>query len=145
MYQIDFRYLAEMMCDTYRRQDPVRIDWLTLLTVPIEQSHTKLSDDWLDYKFLASHTAQTLSLEHLINSRIPVTSPATIEDGEFLDFTYIGQPNEAYIDQLYTFEDSEVSTEQMIYVYSESEYSNAPSFVILVNSSDLYLEPTIRS
>ncbi len=144
MLKIDYKYLVGIIADVNRRK-PTRLDWMWLSTSSTEKGYNSFSKDFDDYEFLASHTSQTLSIEHVLNSGlVNPSNQIYITDGLWLDETYIYKSEEFFqLAQTYIYTSGEASDET--YLYTKSEFDNDQiDFVINVSNSDSGIEDVIR-
>jgi len=144
MLEIDYKYLVGIILDIIRRK-PKRLDWMWLTLSSTEKGYISFKNDFQDYKFLASHTSQVLSLEHLLNSNlVNPSNEIYIGDGSWLDETYIYQSEEYFqLPQTYIYTSGEASDET--YIYNNIEFENDQiDFIINVPNADSGLEDTIR-
>jgi len=143
MLDIDYSYIVGLLPDVSRRK-PTRLDWLYLNISSIKKAYDNFKLDFADYKFLASHTSQTLSITHLLNILVGNVNEIYITDGIWLPETYIYKSNEYFqLKQTYIYKGSEALDET--YIYSNSEFENDQiDFVVNVSVVDVALESTIR-
>lgn len=144
MLKIDYKYLVGIIGDSLRRK-PTRLDWMGLTLASTEKGYINFSKDFDIYKFLASHTSQTLSIEHLLNSDL--VSPSNqifFTKGLWIDETYIYKSDEFFqLPQTYIYKASEVSDKT--YIYKNSEFENDQvDFVVNMSSADTGLEDVVR-
>ena len=136
MLNIDYKYLAQTYPLVVERQ-PKRIYWLYLLVFGLEDLLKRFKESFDDFKFIASHTSQTLSLEHLLNTLLTPTVPITITDGYWLDDVYVYNLNEIFtIEENYIYHSTEAGTTNMN-LYHSTEYDvDQVDFIINVATAD---------
>ena len=146
MLQLNYDYINNILPQVDKRT-PIRLDWMYLSITPLIGLYTRLVDLNAEYKFDALHNSQILSLEDYINSVLSPLLPITIEEGVFVDPTYIFRRNETFGKPKYMFIRSETINEsQKTYIYQRNELlENNYDYNVIVQIIDAGLETQIEA
>lgn len=121
MINIDYEYITSLIPDKLRRTD-VRLEWLDLETRALASGHTDFKLDFDDFKFLSLHTAQVMSLEHLLNTLLTPLTDFYITDGNWYDYNFIFYEGELFSFNTYLYLTSESQPDT--YFYNNTEYND---------------------
>ncbi len=141
MLSLDYNYISVVGTDSYRRL-PIRIDWLKLINVANADAHTKMKAELRALIFKAAHNFQVLSLEHLINNTLSLTSDVEIYDKDWYFQVYVPNLNERYVEDVFTVNLAETGGKD-IFLFGEEESAIWDDFVILIHPSDAGQASTI--
>jgi len=143
MLQIDYQHLTNITPNVNKRT-VIRLKWLNLLNSQIKDIYTRFLNEYKEYKFLAQHNYQILSIEHLLNEELNPTINIFITDGDWLNEVFLFYRDELYADDVFIFNESESSN--AVFLYSEDEYNNdSIDFYVNISSTDAGLTDQVKS
>lgn len=123
MIILDYRFIAEKIPDTLRRQEK-RVDWLYLTIKAIKNMQNEFINEFEYFKILASHNYQILSLEHLLNTLLIPSDDIYITDGLWYENTYLYYNGDLTAIDTFLFFNSEEIEPYFYdtYIYFNSEF-----------------------
>lgn len=134
MLKVEYDYIVASLPDPARRK-PTREEWLNLCLDGIKNGKILFDQDFEVSKFFAAHTAQVISLEHLLNNKLNPSSLIYITEGEWLDELYIYIMNELFSTETFIYNTSELQND--VYIYNISEYESEQTDYFINCPADL--------